>query len=87
MAKDRKTSGRPAGSHNSEHAVVAVIPAACPKCQSTERESMRIVRERYLPGITPTGQPRTHIIWRRVRCKACGQYFIEQEHQNRIGGE
>jgi uncharacterized Zn finger protein len=69
---------------NSEHLVVAVIPAACPSCRSTERESIRIVIEREAAGTMPSGQPRTHIVWRRVRCKNCGQYYIEQEHRNRV---
>lgn len=81
MAKNN--AGRPAGTHNSTQAIVAVIPAACPKCLSTEREAIRIIRERNLPGKTPTGQPMTHILWRRVRCKDCGQYFTEMEYQNR----
>jgi len=86
MAKN-KNAGRPLGSRNSAAATVVVIPAACPKCGSTERESVRIVRERCLPGLTRTGQPRTHIVWRRVRCRSCGQYFVEQEHQNRVAPE
>ena len=86
MSKNTKP-GRPAGSRNSEHTVVTVIPAACPTCGSTDRESIRIVIERELPGLTPNGQPRTHIVWRRVRCRACGQYFVEQEHQNRVERE
>jgi uncharacterized Zn finger protein len=78
-----KKPGRPSGSRNSESFIVIVVPAACPKCQATERESVRIVRERHLPGTCPGGQPRTHVVWRRVRCLHCGQYFTEQEHQNR----
>lgn len=65
-------------------AVVSTVPAACPRCQSTVRESVRIVRERCLPGTAPNGQPRTHIVWRRVRCRGCRGYWIEQEHQNRV---
>jgi hypothetical protein len=25
------------------------------------------------------------VVWRRVRCRKCKQYFTEQEHQNRVG--
>lgn len=78
MAK--KTTGRPAGTRNSDSVTVSVVPAACPKCRSTEREAVRIIREREIHGTSPNGQPRTHIVWRRVRCKSCGQYFVEQEH-------
>lgn len=63
--------------------VVALIPSACPRCGCTERESVRIIRERRIAGKAPNGQPRTHIVWRRVRCRACRRYYIEQEHQNR----
>jgi hypothetical protein len=82
-----KKKGRPAGTRNAEFTVVPNILAACPSCQSTERESVRIVIERHIPGISPAGKPRTHIVWRRVRCKNCKRYYIEQEHQNRIEPE
>lgn len=86
MAK--KTSpGRPAGTRNSDSIVVSVMPAACPKCKCTDRESVRIIQEREIPGFAPNGQPRTHIVWRRVRCSGCGQYFVEKEHQNRVAGD
>lgn len=85
--KPKKNPGRPAGTPNSETVIVAVMPAACPKCGSTETEAVRIIRERHLPGISPNGRPRTHILWRKVRCQHCGQYFVEQEHQNRVGEE
>lgn len=86
MAKS-KNAGRPAGSRNLGSPVVAMIPSACPHCKCTERESVRIIRERQISGEAPNGQPRTHIVWRRVRCRGCRAYFIEQEHQNRVGGK
>lgn len=73
-----------AGPEAAAAAAVTAIPPACPRCQSTQRESVRIVRERCLPGTAPNGQPRTHIVWRRVRCRGCRGYWIEQEHQNRV---
>lgn len=82
--KNGRQVGRPVGTKNSEAMIVDLVPAACPRCKSTERASVCIVRERIQDGQAPNGQPRTHIIWRRVRCKSCGQYFIEMEHQNRV---
>lgn len=82
--KPRRKPGRPAGVTTTAAAIVATFPAACPRCQSTDRESIRIVRERAIAGTMPNGQPQTHIVWRRVRCNACGQYWIEREHQNRV---
>ncbi len=84
MAKNKNT-GRPAGPATTGSAVVTLIPSACPHCQCTDHESVRIIRERALAGNAPNGQPRTHIVWRRVRCRGCLRYFIEQEHQNRSG--
>ncbi len=79
-----KKSGRPVGSKNSPYAVVDLTPALCPHCHaSTDRESIRIVKEAEHHGMAPNGQPRTHIVWRRVRCLGCEAYFIEMEHQLR----
>lgn len=85
MAKTRKP-GRPAGVRNESTTTVAVFPPTCPKCQSTERRSIRVVIERQIRG-SQDGHPHTHILWRRVRCKACGQLFTEREYQNRVHAE
>jgi len=79
----KKKPGRPAGSKNSPAAIVEVVPAQCPGCQSTARESIRILKTRPIAGTAPGGAERTHIVWRRVRCKACQRYFTEMTHENR----
>ena len=84
---EKKKAGRPVGTPNTKNTTVAVVPAACPRCSSTEREAVRIVRKRELPGTAPNGQPRTHVVWRRVRCRNCRQYFVELEHQNHVDSE
>lgn len=87
MATKTKTRrrGRPEGTRNSPHKVVEVVPGQCPHCHSTDRESIRVINEREMPGTSPAGSPRTHIVWRRVRCKACEAYYTEMQHENRIG--
>lgn len=76
----RKTTSDP----NLSKKVVQTVPAACPRCAATKRSVLRISAERELRGFTSNGQARTHIIWRRVRCDACGQHYAEQTHENRI---
>ena len=78
---DKRRRGRPQGSKSSPHAVVDVTPPLCPHCgQTTQRQVIRIIRQGQHDGQAPNGQPRSHIIWRRVRCGECGGYFVEAEH-------
>jgi len=74
--------GRPAGSKTAPLVVVEVIPAACTKCGSTRRKVLS-KRERNITGNAPNGQQRTHIVWRRCKCDACGQVRAEVSHEYR----
>lgn len=74
--------GRPRGATNIPRPVVAAIPAACPTCGATESESLRIVVERPIAGEI-NGHRYTHVVWRNVRCKMCGQHFRVRSYENR----
>jgi len=82
-ATKKKTTGRPPGRSNDPPAIATRTNARCPKCASTERRALNIITERHLPGIAPDGEPRTHVIWRRVKCKQCDRNYVEQSHENR----
>lgn len=85
MTMKTRRRGRPEGRPNSPHLVVDLVPAHCPHCQSTDRKTIRIIREQEAVGTSPAGSPRTHIVWRRVRCDHCRAYFTEMVHENRVG--
>lgn len=63
--------------------VVRVLPSACKVCGSTEREPYFNVRERAIAG-ERDGQPHTHVVWRRTRCKACTQTRDDIAYENRV---
>lgn len=77
------SQGRPTGSPNVKAATVSK-PSQCiqANCQSTEREVLNTTETAY-SGIDGDGRKYTHIVRRRVRCKACGQVRIDRELVNR----
>jgi len=79
----KSKAGRPPGRPNDPPAVVETIHAACPSCQSTDKERIRIINEQAHAGLSPAGHERTHIVWRRCRCKSCERYYVEISHENR----
>lgn len=80
--RDPKPTGRPPGS-KTQKLVVDCTPGRCKKCSSTEREGYSDVKEMPYRG-ERNGLPYTHIVWRRTRCKSCGQGRIDQCLENRI---
>lgn len=82
MLATRK-QGRPRGAKTVDRDLVAVIPAACPRCHSTEREPYDKVREREISGRTVDGHPYTHVVWRKTRCRGCGQARTERHYECR----
>lgn len=73
----KKTGGRPPGQKNHERPQVVVKPTCCPRpeCRSTQREVLRIAVTREIAGVTQEGHEYTHIVWRDVQCRACGQHY------------
>lgn len=68
--------------------VVEAAVTECPRCHSTERERYFHTTERAIDGTTPAsspepGRPFTHVVWRRTRCKSCGQVRIDRFYENR----
>jgi hypothetical protein len=61
---------------------VTVEPSRCQSCGSTEREKYFCTTTRAIAG-SHDGQPYTHIVWRRTRCKACGQVRIDKSYEHR----
>ncbi len=62
------------GPPNINRPAVVHVPPACPACSSTEYEVLRIANDADINGIRD-GHVYNHIVWRRVRCKACGQHY------------
>lgn len=71
--------GRPKGAKTAQAEVTDKHPSRCPVCGSTAAESTgarpTIVNR---PGLVD-GRPFTRIVFRRIRCKACGQVRVERE--------
>lgn len=59
--------GRPKGSKSWPAVVVEDRPPGCPRCQSTSRYVVRVVRRDTLAG-----DGRRHLVRRRVLCADCG---------------
>ena len=78
-----KPKGRPAGSENRQYDHVDASGTRCGKCGSTERTRYEQTREIAQIGTTLSGLPFTHVVWRRTRCKACGQWRIDRFFENR----
>ena len=68
----RKKRGRPKGSKNKRHECVAVLPARCVHCDSSELIVEQTVKTRKIVGAM-NGVKYDTVIWRDCRCKACGR--------------
>lgn len=67
--------GRLPGSKNRDWTEVGQIPARCPSCLSTEREILRIAAAEDFSGMLDNGIIYDRVVWRNVRCRACGQFY------------
>jgi len=66
--------------------VEAAPPTACRKCGSTDRDPYYGTITRHIYGIDRhTGQVYTHVVWRRTRCRGCGQQRIDRTREHRTG--
>lgn len=79
----RKRTGRPKGSKtkNITQGEVYDYPSRCPKCDSTEHQVVQFLREMNYRGVNPDGKPYDSICKRRVRCKACGRYYLKSSYR------
>lgn len=73
------SQGRPPGAENVKDQTVSK-PSRCTAngCDSTERSTLNTTEQEH-SGLDGDGKPYTHIIRRRVQCKACGQVRIDRE--------
>lgn len=76
--------GRPKGAKNHRRPVVVSIPPSCPQdqggCGATDYEILRIANEMEYAGEI-NGHCYDRIIWRRVRCRACGNHFTVKSYE------
>lgn len=79
----RKSRGRPRGSKTTAPDVVTVTASRCRKCDSTEREAYSKTREFERSGVDGEGRPYSHVVWRRTRCRKCGQRRVDRSYENR----
>lgn len=77
--KPKPGVGRPPGPTDTTPPAV-VRPASCPTCHSTEYTVARIIVDRAIAG-TCAGQRYDHVIWRRLRCKKCGQLYTARFYE------
>lgn len=61
-----------------QYTQVDVIPPACPKCLSTEREPYFAIKKLAVDGITPNGVKYNRITFKRTRCKRCTQARVDR---------
>lgn len=58
--------------------VAASVKSRCPKCDSTDREAYHNVKELPSRGKTADGRNYNLVVWRRTKCKNCGQMRIDR---------
>lgn len=77
-------SGRPRAPKNRSKEPVTTVLSRCRRCGSTEREPYHGTREVKVAGVDPhSGKPYTHVVWRRTRCKHCGQMRMDRSLEQR----
>ena len=95
MTRFRKSSGnqwqapaagqaqeQPAGRVADE--VVEEVPAACPRCKSTDRDGYEGSLTRQISGLSKDGRPFNRIRWQYCTCKSCGQRYRVIRRENAV---
>lgn len=59
-----------------------VTLSRCPGCDSTDRTHYSSTIERRIDG-EHDGKPFTHVLWKRCRCRSCGQSRVDIVRENR----
>lgn len=78
-AAENRGVGRPPGPTDTSPQAV-VRPACCPSCRSTDYTVARIIVSRDIAGEI-AGQAYDRIIWRRLRCRNCGQLYTARFYE------
>lgn len=77
-----KQKGRPKGAKNVSENQTVVLPQ-CGSCGSSERTPYQKVNEVEHGGKTAEGEEYTHIVFKRTKCKNCGQQRVDRIRENR----
>lgn len=64
--------------------VVEEVPAACPRCKSTDREGYEGSLVRQISGLSKDGRPFNRIRWNYCTCKGCGQRYRVIRRENAV---
>lgn len=75
-------AGRPTGAKTNKAPPVTGEKTRCPACGSTDRDPYFATVEHAIEGIRD-GRPHTHIVWRRTKCRDCGQIRQDRCYENR----
>jgi hypothetical protein len=62
--------------------VVEEVPAACPRCHSTDREGFEGSLTRQISGLSRDGRPFNRIRWQYCTCRGCGQRYRVIRREN-----
>ena len=62
--------------------VVEEVPAACPRCQSTDREQLEGTITRNISGMTRDGRTFTRVRWAYCTCRKCSQRYRVIRREN-----
>ena len=95
MSKTRGTGGRPWAPpkqtapkpQEAELATVAdevveEVPAACPRCHSTDREQLEGTITRNISGLSKDGRIFNRVRWAYCTCRGCGQRYRVIRREN-----
>ena len=89
MAKRKKAAvsnaGRPEGAKTGNYETAEVVATQCNACSSSNREPYFGKIERGIAGVLSDGREYSHVVWRRTRCRDCGQARIDRSYENRKG--
>ena len=77
-----KRAGRPTGAKTQQQPPVDGEKTRCQGCGSTERDPYFGTTEHEIVGVRD-GRPYTHVVWRRTKCRACGQLRLDRFFENR----
>lgn len=81
---ERAASPAANASQETKRDIVEVELPRCKKCGSTDREPYHgtTTYEKPIEG-EHNGEPFTHVIWKRTRCRSCGQARVDKYRENR----
>ena len=55
---------------------VAAYNPQCAKCNSTDLQHVKKIREMKYSGEAPNGKLYKKVVWQRYKCRECGQFQV-----------